>query len=464
MVATSCKRITVTTDPSDKLEFSSDTVSFDTVFTSLGSSTKNFKVFNPHNQSILITRVELAGGGGSAFRINVDGLPGINFSDLEIAPKDSMYIFVEVTVDPNAQALPFVIHDSIKFLTNGNPQSVLLEAYGQNAHFIRDSVICNETWDDDLPYVLLGSVLVDTNCTLTITEGVNIYAHADAFMFVAGTLNISGSKDSIVTFEGDRLENFFDDLPGQWGGIVFLRGSTGNSIRHARFSEATSAIIAGSSTSSDLNDFTESNKPNVEIYQTVIRNCSQWGVFSFLSDIKMENCLVYGCGDNNVALLFGGTHELVHCTIANYGVIGIDHTTPVLRLTNFAVQSQTNFYRNFSATFTNSIFYGNKNIGTEPQDGEIDLDFIDEPGIDTSYLFEHCIIRTNEQTNPPLFVSTLRNQDPLFEDVTESEDYTPGETSPALDAGKSIPGFAEDVFGSVRPNDQELDIGAIERP
>jgi len=459
-----CRKERIIKDPGALLSFSTDTLTFDTVFTTIGSSTRHFKVFNPYNQSIIISSITLAGGQASSFRMNVDGLPGIAFSDLQIAPKDSMYIFVEVTVDPNNDNLPFVIYDSITFVTNGNPQRVVLEAYGQNAHFYSDQRVC-DVWNDDLPYVILKSILVDSNCTLTITEGVNIYLHANAYIFVrpTATLKVQGTKDSLVTFEGDRLEHFFDDLPGQWGGILFLRGSTGNEIRHARISEATSGIIIGSSTSTDLADFTYPNKPNVSIYQTEIRNCSQWGIFSFFSDVKAENCLIYGCGDNNLALLFGGAHEFTHCTVANYGVIGITHTTPVLRLTNYAMQDQVAFLADFSATFTNSIFYGSKSVGTDPADGEIELDFLDVPGVgDTTYVFDHCILRTNMQKGPPLFESVLLNEDPRFENI-EEDDYTPDDSSPAIDAGKDLPGFAEDLFGNPRPVGPRWDIGAIER-
>lgn len=464
--AAGCKKIGTISDPSAKVTFSTDTLTFDTVFTTVGSSTKNFKVFNPYGQKIIISSIELASGSSSQFRMNVDGLPGTSFTDIEIAPKDSLYIFVEVTVDPQAPSSPFVIYDSVLFVTNGNSQRVLLEAYGQNAHFLGDSILpCNTVWNDDLPYVILEPILVDSGCTLTINEGVNVFVHTNAYLFVQGKLDIVGTKDSIVTFEGDRLEHFFDDLPGQWGGIVFLRGSTGNTITHARFSEATSAIIAGSSISSDLDDFTELNKPNVTIRQTVIRNCSQWGIFSFLADITAENVLAYACGDNVAGLLFGGTHNFTHCTLVNYGVIGFDHMTPVLRLSNYAIENLTTAHvRQFSGTFTNCVIDGNKNIDPdESKDGELDLDFYDAMmGTDTTYVFKHCFIRTNWQKGLPFFDNVTRNVDPEFEDI-EAEDYTPADGSPLIDAGFPLGGFNEDVLGNIRPAGGGLDVGAVER-
>jgi len=50
-----------------------------------------------------------------------------------------------------------------------------------------------------------------------------------------GTLNVNGtaSPDSNpllneVTFEGDRLEPLYEDVPGQWGTIWMRQGSIAN--------------------------------------------------------------------------------------------------------------------------------------------------------------------------------------------------------------------------------------------
>ena len=53
----------------------------------------------------------------SFFRINVDGITGNIAKDVEIAGKDSLYIFAEVTIDPDAPLSnsPFVIEDYLVF-------------------------------------------------------------------------------------------------------------------------------------------------------------------------------------------------------------------------------------------------------------------------------------------------------------------------------------------------------------
>lgn len=459
LIISGCKKDTLLSDPSAKLEFSVDTLTFDTVFTGIGSATRLFKVYNNHKQRIKISAVSLGGLETSSFRMNVDGIAGTSFKDLEIAAEDSMYVFVEVTVDPNSQNTPFIVTDSILFTTNGNVQDVKLQAFGQNAHFFDNEILCTQTWTNDKPYVLLGSVLVDTLCTLTISEGVRIFMHANANLIVSGKLIINGSEDSLVNFEGDRLEAFFDDLPGQWGGIIILRGSTGNIINNAMINEATSGIVIGSSTSSDLNDFTSANKPDITVSQTTVKNSRSFGLFSFFSDVSAENILIHSSGENNMALLYGGIHRINHSTIANYGVLGIDHKSPVLRLTNYAIQNQTEvFVSDLDALFTNSIFYGNIPMGSEPEDGEVEIDLITDQGTQIDYLFEYCFLRTNLDINNSHFDNTSKNIDPLFMDVFEG-DYSLQAGSPCIDAGK-VTAVIIDLPGTAR--DAMPDVGAFE--
>jgi hypothetical protein len=69
-----------------KLMFSADTVMFDTIFTTVGSTTQNFKIYNQYDQKILISSVKLAGGVSSNFRLNVNGIASNEVHQVEIAP------------------------------------------------------------------------------------------------------------------------------------------------------------------------------------------------------------------------------------------------------------------------------------------------------------------------------------------------------------------------------------------
>src|SRR4030088_622118 len=169
IVLFSCKKESFITSPDAAVKITADTLHFDTVFTSVGSTTQAFKIINENNQKLKISSVKLMGGSASAFKINVDGfaLPEVN--NLELEANDSIYVFVSVSVNPNAANLPFVIRDSIQVNYNGTTKWIQLEAWGQNAHFFRNKKITSsETWTNDLPYVILGYLLVDTNAVLTI--------------------------------------------------------------------------------------------------------------------------------------------------------------------------------------------------------------------------------------------------------------------------------------------------------
>lgn len=118
---TGCRKDVLTTDSGAKLRFSVDTLTFDTVFTTIASTTLPLKIFNDNKNKIKVSSIELGSGASSKFRINVDGIPGDAY-EVEIEGKDSLYIFVEVTVDPNNANNPLIFIDSLNFLTNGNKQ------------------------------------------------------------------------------------------------------------------------------------------------------------------------------------------------------------------------------------------------------------------------------------------------------------------------------------------------------
>ena len=177
----SCKKESFITSPDAAVNITADTLHYDTVFTSAGSITQAFKIINENNQKLKISSVKLMGSSASAFKINVDGYASPEVNNLELEANDSFYVFVSVSINPNALNLPFVIRDSIQVIYNGTTKWVQLEAWGQNAHFFRNKKITtSETWPNDLPYVILGYLLVDTNAVLTINKGCKVYVHADA--------------------------------------------------------------------------------------------------------------------------------------------------------------------------------------------------------------------------------------------------------------------------------------------
>jgi len=95
----SCRKTSFIQSADALVNTSADTLHFDTVFTTTGSITKSFKIFNRNDQKIRLSNVKLMSAASSPFKLNVDGTAGIDFNNIEIAPNDSIYVFVSVTGD-----------------------------------------------------------------------------------------------------------------------------------------------------------------------------------------------------------------------------------------------------------------------------------------------------------------------------------------------------------------------------
>jgi hypothetical protein len=447
-------------DDSDaKLTFTLDTLYFDTVFTTVGTVTKSFRVKNPHNQFIRIDQITLAGGSSSVFRINVDGAPGVEFNGLEIAPKDSMYVFVEATLDPNHSAEILRIQDSILFFTNGNLQDIDLVAWGQDVHMIRDSVIeGNVNWLADKPYVVIGYAYVDSTASLTIEQGARIHLHRDALLYVEGTLQVLGSLDEPVQFLGDRLEEFYDDIPGQWGLIYLTENSHDNRIDYAEIMNGTLGILITAPPESG-------KQPDLVLSNTVINRMSSNGIYALNASVTATNLVIGDCGGSCAGLVYGGNYEFIHCTLDNnWPSYFSNRQLPTLLLTdyfgnydeegNLVIYAGGDFER---ADFKNSVIYGNARM-------ELVIDSYEDRQL--VYRFDHCLTRIDEDSldymADPLFSNILNNENPLLDSIPYS--YQPDSLSPVIDAGLADHAILVplDLNGNSRLDDEAPDLGAYE--
>jgi hypothetical protein len=301
-------------NPSLKLEFSTDSIIFDTVFTTVGSITRYLKVYNRHDNALNISTIRLLGGTSSNYRINIDGTPGVQENDVTIAENDSLFLFVRVTIDPGNQNLPFVVSDEVLFITNGNEQSVVLAAWGQDAHYIiadktignlRYKIVAAEdsavTWPADKPYLVYGYAVVDSTGSLNIEAGAQIHFHNQSGLWVykGGSLKVMGSKEKPVVFQQDRLEPYFRDLPGQWDRIWLNEGSIDNEINYA--------VIRNGFIGLQAETLQEPMGNQLLLTNTIIENMSGIGILGRYYAITGINNVVTNCGQLGV-LLQGGMH------------------------------------------------------------------------------------------------------------------------------------------------------------
>ena len=157
---------------------------------------------------------------------------------MEIAPMDSMYIFVEVTVDPNGQNLPLVVKDSIEFVTNTNHQDINLVAWGQDFKLVKGKIAKNTTWTSEKPYLVYSDSYVDSASTLTIQPGTKVYFHKEAGLHIEGKILAKGTVDNPILFHSDRLEASYQNVPDQWDGISLYPGSKDNEFSNVEIKNA----------------------------------------------------------------------------------------------------------------------------------------------------------------------------------------------------------------------------------
>ena len=131
-----CQQDILSDDPTAQLTFSQDSVLFDTVFTTMGSSTKRMMVYNPNKNAVLIERVEMA--DGKSFYINLDGENQLeNLCDITLRGGDSLFLFIRAEIDPQQSNSPVLVEDTITFHVNNKAQHIYLQAYGQNVEILQ---------------------------------------------------------------------------------------------------------------------------------------------------------------------------------------------------------------------------------------------------------------------------------------------------------------------------------------
>jgi hypothetical protein len=406
-------------NPNHRLSFSVDTLSFDTVFTTIGSATRQFMVYNVNKEAINIEDIRLENGTNTGFRINVDGRSGRSFSNIHLPGNDSLYVFVEVTVDPMDANQPVLLEDYLIFTVNGLKQKMLLQAYGQDVHlykggftFSRDTL-----WTNERPYLIYDSLVVDSGVTLTIGKGTVFYMHNKAKWLIKGAIKAIGTLDEPIVFRGDRLDNLlinvpYDHIANQWDGLYFDAGSFGNEMSHVIVRNGNSGLCFTMSTP---------GQPKLKITDSQVTNMEQ-------SVLNAANCHIeainteFSNATGNVASLSGGNYHFIHCTLVNYYIIKPGRTgLPVLSLKNYVDVSDSapadKEGAPLYAVFDNCLIDGSFSEGKEPFKGELLIDKSSEEAL--NFRFNHCALKTM-QIEDTCFVNTQfihRDNAPVYKSV-----------------------------------------------
>jgi len=479
----SCNDEIFETSPSTgELIFSRDTIFLDTVFTNISSSTRTFKIYNKTGNHINIPNIRLGRGEQSFYRLNVNGQSGKTFENIDILPKDSIYVFVEATIDFSKVTNP-IYKDSIVFDQGANQQDVKLVTLVQDAYFLfpeRDAQGIKEkivigiddggeeiavegfylegdvTWTNEKPYVVYGYVGVNKGNRLTIQKGARVHFHQNSGLLVEkeGSLKINGTLNDKVIIQGDRLEPFYENIAGQWGTIWLRPGSKEHVINHAIIKNNTIGIL--------MDSLGNSEQPTLKIANTEIYNTSNFGLFGRATHIEATNVVIGNNGRSSLACTLGGTYNFTHTTLANYWS-GSIREFPALWVNNYQLSTDTGellVNDLLAANFTNCIIEGNQS-----------REFVLEENMQAAFNFnfKNNLLRFFDSggnfSDDPLYdfddtskyQANIFNGEPDFKDVDDN-DFIIGEASDA-NANANLPAAQKvpfDILGVNRVSSPDM--------
>lgn len=490
--SSSCRKEFEYASSNGHLSFSKDTVYLDTIFSTIGSSTYSLKVYNDTKDDVVIPSIKLRNGSESYYRLNVDGRGGNNFQDVPLYAQDSLFIFIETTVDLSTRPENVMLYtDAIQFDNEFFLQEVELVTLVKDAKFLYPTLDHQgnkttiklytqndgtEVWVDgfdltdsqlsftkEKPYVIYGYASVPEGKQLTIEAGSRLHFHENSGLFIqkGASININGTYsmdqellEGEVIFEGDRLEPAFSNIPGQWGAVWISNGSIDNNINHLTIKNAEIGIYVegnGASQASTL------NINNSQIHNSTIHN-----LWAKSATITAENIVLGSSGNSSLYCNLGGSYDFTHATIANYWSNGF-RSGRTLRIDNHNTYETNNGLDLIQANFKNSIIDGNSS-------SELSLTTNGENQF--NYSFQNCFIKFSD-LNQQLEDDELYNfQNEAYKDIIingnpdyfdpKNYDFRVGLDSDVINQGDTS--FAEQVPLDIRNIDRTVapDLGAYQ--
>jgi hypothetical protein len=470
----SCRSDFETVASTGNLTFSKDTVYLDTVFTNLSSSTYTLKVYNHSKNDINIPTIKFNKGLNSKYRMTVDGTQGNKgklFENVTLLAKDSLYIFIETTVESdNATPTEFLYTDQIEFDGGANLQKVELVTLVQDAILLHpnrntdgttetlpignekiegfyldknDPIHGNELhFTNKKAYVIYGYAAVPEGETVTFDPGARVYFHANSGLIVSkkSSMQVNGTKSTTdkleneVIFSSDRQQPDFAYIAGQWGTIWLQEGSTNNKIQNLTLKNATVGLLV------DNNDATTVSIKNTQIY-----NCTHYGIQAKNALIQGENIVINNAGQASLACTYGGNYKFTHCTFYN------NWSSPeqvAVFISNYNLGSTPETKDLTGATFNNCIIYGSYSN---------ELLLSKKTGAAFVFQFNNCLIKSNItkdldyqfDTDPVHYNAIILNKDPKFFNPNVNN-FNIDDTSSAFAKGNSAYAIPLDILGNTR--------------
>ena len=457
------------TNPNDRLVFSTDTIAFDTIISTINTSYQFFKVYNFNSKDLLISSIYLENRANSPFRINVDGQAGATFQNIEIRASDSLYVLVDAKPTENNTDEPIHLIDYVVFVTNGVQQKIVIEASAQDAVIWKGMIIDSDTvLSNQKPFFIYDSLIIDRGVILKVEEGVRFYMHYNAEIIVKGSFQIHGTLEKPVVIRGDRFDYLvgisYDLVPGQWGGMRFESESYENELEYVFIRNGKYGM------NFELSDRVRSK---IKMKNVVMTNFKGLLLNAVNCRIEAENC-EFSNAKNALLFLSGGIYNFTHCTLANYymsshelGWGNSDNETVCMMGSYWNEKTEsTEYYPIEQANFYNCIIWGK---GKTSSDITFDAD---KKAIIFPY-FQNCIIpnadATNDDPNDPdaEVIDCLIAEDPKFRLIDSDNltyDFRLDSISPARNVAdiQIAQKFPKDLNGIDRFLDEGPDMGAYE--
>ena len=404
LIFSSCISDDFTTSSSATLTFSRDTVSFDTVFTDLGTPTARLIVFNHNKKGVEISSIRLR-NDNSRFAINVDGQSGKVFNDVEIRGNDSIYLFIECFIPQTETSEPYLVEDEIEFITNGVTQTVTLEAYGQNVIRLKNQRISSDlTLSPEKPVIIFDSLVVEKNATLKILPDTRLLFHEGASVIVHGKIEAVGEPSKMIQMRGDRLDNVlpnvgYDIMAGQWKGIRITADSYDNRLEYVDMRSTSSGLT--------LDSCADLSRQKLLLRNSWLHN-SQGAVLSAKYAVVDAVGCCFSEAAEAVVDLTGGIYNFVQCTFANNYLFSAI-SKPIISLYHLLPEhAAENSLPLMKASFENSIVYG---LAAD----------INEKDLSGSEVFFRFVSLKSPGDDDDNFISCLWETDPLF--LTNRPEY-----------------------------------------
>lgn len=374
LAATGCIDDSVTTSGAAQPEFSSDTISLGTMWAGETSPTAMMRIYNRGAKGIILSRVAVAACSGGNLRLNLDGMSGNEFHDIEIRANDSLFLLAEATPAPGFTA-------SVEVTANGLTHTIPVSGTTISPMELTDMTFTSDfTIPAGSSVRIGGSLTVAPEATLTIEQGATLYFRDGSRLTVEGTIIAGGTPEAQITLRGDRLGNVvssipFDVMAGQWEGIDFGDASCDNELTCVSMLNTRSGI---------------SLSPESDIALTNCRISNSQSALLTAQDARID---ATGCEFSNAASallhLSGGNTQLTRCTLSNHYLFSFPTGAAITLLGDAAL------------TVTGSIIHGDGPELSAPAP------------LSPAVLFSNCLFGSNGSDDSN-FNGCIWQTDPLF--------------------------------------------------